>query len=314
MNSRIRYSISFIQFILLIASFILMFMWILPAYRQYLNLTQQSYSHIYKFENDVTLDDSYYLLNGTLAYKSDCGSKAELLMQKNVEYSYYSPYSELPALEENEIAVSENLLSLERLSIGDSITLYNPLHATTDEYVIAYSISENYGLLTQTVDSSYGVIVFGYDPRMIEYNDLSSIVFATSDFSASENQLSLDEMYVKDDLLSYCKAQMSRCFIIAAVLQLSIQTLVFAVFCTFSCQRLRKQMVGGSSHNLLYGYIFRNLFWVSGAAMLSAAIICFGIMIVMVGNGLAAFVLLLCNMIELIIMSSLTLLIAKRSL
>ncbi len=314
MNSRIRYSISLIQSFLLISSFILVFIWILPTFRQYLYLMKQSYSYAYEYDNDVVLNDSYYLLNGTLVYKSNGGSKAELLMQKNVEYSSCSPYSELPAMGEKEIAVSENLLSREQLSIGDCITIYNPLHEGNENYVITHVIDENYGVLTQTIDYSYGVIVLGQESEVISNYSLSSVVFAGDGFSASSNQLSLENLYSREDLLSYCKMQICKFFLIIVVIQLVVQLLSFAVGRVFYSQRLRKHMVEGASLNLLYGFVFSNLVSVSGVAIILAFLVNFGIMVAMIGSGIAAFVLLLCNMIELIIMSSLTLLIAKRSL
>lgn len=314
MNTKLRISVIIVQLILLVSSFLLVFIWILPSYRQYLFLQRQIYTSVFEYENESDLDDSYYLLNGSFVYKGNNGSKAELLMQKNVDYSKISPYSGLPDLDLGTVAVSDNILRREELSVGDSITIYNPMHESAESYVVEYAIDENYGVLNENVDVGFGVIVFGYNVEAVDNNAFASVVFADEAFSASENQLSINELYKKEDITSNCFSQIIRGFVIEAVIQLVILVFAFVVFYVFSSRRIRKLMVIGSSRTLLNRFVFRNYLSGAGIALILATLLEILIMFILVGDCVAVLILLLCGTIELLVMNFMTLPMVKRSL
>ncbi|SDY46844.1 hypothetical protein SAMN02910264_02309 [Ruminococcaceae bacterium YAD3003] len=314
MNSRTRIGISVIQLILLILSSILLTLWVLPSFRQYLFLYKQKYDYAYTYENDIELPNSYYILNGIVTFKSNNSSKAELLMLKNVDYSFLSPYFDVASMEKNEVAVTENIMRNECLKTGDSISVYNPLHESTENYVIAAVLEENYGLMTGVVDREFGVIVFGQNTEMVDNNDMDSVVFVDESFSASANQLSLGGLYAKEDLMSSCGSQIVKCFVVLAIIQLFIQLLVYTVFYILSGQRLRKYLTIGSSKKMISRYIFNNLICISGIVVLISSLVLAILLMLMVGNALPALPILVLDIVELMILGSLTRVSVKRSL
>ena len=283
-----------------------MLVWILPELKQYHLLQNQKYSYIYEYENVNDLNDSYYLLNGEIIYKAKRTAKAEMLMQKNVVYSENSPYCSLPLLDSGEVAVSDNLMMSEGLRIGDTISVYNPLKEETETYVISNVVEWNYGLLSEIIDSNYGVIIFGPDNDVTENSNQSSVLFADNRFSASEYQLLFSNLYTRDDQLSFCRNRIIECLISIVVVQVTIQLLVYAVICHLTSQRMRKMKRLGTPKHLFRRFINHNLLYVSGGAIIGSFVIECLIVLVLIMNFNIIILLLVFRTILLILLCLVT--------
>lgn len=255
MDRKVSISLYVTQTILLFISIITAISLCLPYLEQYRYLTSLSYDHIFEFSNDSSLQNSYYLLNGVLLPRFEHGSKAEAMMQKNVDYNQISPFSDLPRLSDTEVAVTSNILETEKIAVGDSITVFNPLNNAEESYLVSYVMDTNYGMLCEEVDERYGVIIFGENNYILENNELSSIVFVDASFSASQNQLMIDEMYSKSHLVENCRNITIYYFVSLSVFSLVIIVATFITFEILTSQRLRKLILFGASSSIIARFI-----------------------------------------------------------
>lgn len=312
MNRKIGISLYVTQTVLLLISIVIAISLYLPYLKQYRYLTSLSYDHIYEYSNDSNLHNSYYLLNGVLLPRFEHGSKAEALMQKDTDYNQLSPFSDLPRLSSTEVAVTSNILETEKIAVGDSITVFNPLNNAEESYLVAYVMDANYGLLCEEVDKRYGVIIFGENNSISENYDLSSIVFADPSFSASQNQLMIDEMYSKSHLVEDCRNKALYYFVTLVVFDLVIIITVFIVFEILTSQRLRKLVVSGASNRTVARFINKQYCVMAEVSVLVANTIAVMYSLCISGGILLILILFVLCALGILILSSLARFLAIR--
>ncbi len=285
----------------------------MPYYRHALFLINQSYTTVYEYSNECDLPDSYYVLNGVVVFKSQYGNKAEMLMQKPTEYSINSPYSCIPYLSSNEVAVSSNLMEAENKEVGDTISLYSPLSESSIDYLIVEELQDNYGVLNSGIDKNYGVIVFGLSSDIIENNEMNSIVFADNGFSASDEGVTLVGLYSAHEQINFCLARIITIAISVLTASVIIQILVFVLFYVYTNSRLKKLYLYGSSESLINRFINNN--YLVAACIVS--VISFLLVIILFKIQFFVFItstiLLICNELTIFLLSKLPISLVKRS-
>lgn len=260
MDKRIKYGLVLIESVVLLCVLLVMGGATLPIYQQYNNLNKQKYDMVYQYSNDVDFVDSYYMLDGVLAYKRGKGFKAEMLMQKATEYSSVAPFGLVDSLEKNEIVVTENILDLIGKNVGDTVEFYNPIYDLYVDYVIADKVDSVFGLYEDNVNAEFGVVILGYDETIPEMANLKSVLFATDSLKASETGMDLDWSYNKSET---AKSIMEEYVIRVLVIIVALVLLLFAflvAYVVFAYPRLAKMYRMGSSQKTLKVFIKNNYF------------------------------------------------------
>ncbi|MBR5041078.1 MAG: hypothetical protein IKX68_08160 [Clostridiales bacterium] len=267
---------------------VLLFIRVRPYMMQKRFLSEKEYKNIIAYSNEEDISDSFYKV-GTLLMPSEKTIKADVLMEKNVEYSAASPAFSLDMnhLSSSQVIVSKNLASKCNSDVGEVLKLHSALTDQDKEYEVVGLLPVVYGILSEDFDTRYGIVIVGYDRDLIINNSVSSVVFGDDDFSASENHLEIKDLVRRDDQIAYCDGE-----IIGAVIKLCMATVVISIFSfalcfIFGSSRLQSRVVFGSNLQQQYGYVLQNYTLMAivpgmlatvGYASYAALMNCFGLL------------------------------------
>lgn len=257
MNRRIKLVIIFVDLLCVLGVLLFFYEPLMNYITHNKSLSSQQFDYIYMYDNGVVIDNSFFVLNSVLN-PSNHEFKAELLMQKQAEYTESSPFQYTKELEADEVAVSQNLLSKVGLSVGDIICFRNPIVDAATEYIIVDALPSTYGFYEENVDFQYGVLIFGYDDYLVQMMSLKSVCFVDAEFSASKEEISLVSLTNLDDQISSVNRTIVLIYVeILAFLGL-IQLAVWIVCIVFSEQRAFRLYRLGAGNDILNKYVIKN--------------------------------------------------------
>ncbi len=152
--------------------------------QQYAFWTALPYDACYHFRGDVLPEGACMDLNAFFTARAHGRTvKSDKLMQSADGSG--APWMTAPALAPNEVWVSENLLRLYGLAVGDVLTVQRVFSPAPTEYRITGALPPCYGLDTGFTDAERGVLLFGYNAALTTEGPFDFRVYATSDWRPS---------------------------------------------------------------------------------------------------------------------------------
>lgn len=192
-------------FILIIVLSSIASMHIEKHYRQIKFNNINKYDYIILSNNKYKYNSySYYANDSKFFLKDNKKINALVLMELENEYNDYAVISknnvvkgEYKILDNNELAVSQNIANRFKLKINDAIYFDNISTGKKEEYTIKYIFSDAYGIFEADVDNNFGIILMGFNKEYYK-NIKSDIIISADDFKPILQSIYANDIYKKN--------------------------------------------------------------------------------------------------------------------
>lgn len=149
----------------------------------FLNDSNSAYILFYKGECASSLNNDFYCLNSKYSISTNGHKiKADILMLKDT--SNYTLNFDTFDITENGICISKNIAQERELKVGDKLLLSSAFSEDESKYTVQKIISCCYGVSTDYLVETNGLIIFGYDANIgFSLNDSIAFVSEKQSFN-----------------------------------------------------------------------------------------------------------------------------------